>query len=404
MAVARLSALRSKDPSPAARREGGACIVDSDNRVVGIGYDGFPRGCSDDCLPWVSFSKDGGAAEARRGGGGREGEGGVGDGEDTSTEKEKDLSFLRTKEPYVVHAEVNAILNKCSADVAGCTMYSARFPSNECAKVIVQSRIREVVYWSDDSPLDDVRHRASRIIFGMAGVRLRQYRPTQGSLVLDFGPAPPAAVQAGVSAGPPAKAVDGERASGGGLPPDDRARFRDLLMSEAGYDPTEPPTVPKRSDYLPWDTYFMAISFLSAKRSKDPNTQVGACIVDSNRCIVGIGYNGFPRGCSDDLLPWARQGNSDLHKKYPYVCHAEVNAILNKGSADVKGATIYVALFPCNDCAKVIIQAGIKEVVYLNDQYHDTNQCRASRIMFQMAGVKLRQYSPADRNINLSFD
>ena len=105
------------------------------------------------------------------------------------------------------------------------------------------------------------------------------------------------------------------------------------------------------------------------------------------------------RGCSDECLPWSRKAKSELHKKYCYVAHAEVNAILNKCSADVRGATIYVALFPCNDCAKVIIQAGIREVVYLNDYYHDTDGCRASRIMFEMAGVKTRQYRPETRSI-----
>ena len=114
---------------------------------------------------------------------------------------------------------------------------------------------------------------------------------------------------------------------------------------------------------ISWDDYFMSVAFLSAMRSKDPSTQVGACIVNPihNR-IVGIGYNGFPRGCDDDELPWARTGE-ELETKYPYVCHAEVNAVLNKNSADVHGCTIYVGLFPCNECAKMIIQSGIKEVV-----------------------------------------
>jgi dCMP deaminase len=99
----------------------------------------------------------------------------------------------------------------------------------------------------------------------------------------------------------------------------------------------------------------MAIAFLSSLRSKDPNTQVGACIVNSDKRIVGIGYNGFPRGCSDDELPWARENEDPLQTKYPFVCHAEMNAILNKNSADVKGCTIYTALFPCNECTKLII-------------------------------------------------
>ncbi|XP_067578060.1 deoxycytidylate deaminase isoform X2 [Pseudorca crassidens] len=114
----------------------------------------------------------------------------------------------------------------------------------------------------------------------------------------------------------------------------------------------------KRDDYLEWPEYFMAVAFLSAQRSKDPNSQVGACIVNAENKIVGIGYNGMPNGCSDDLLPWRRTAESILDTKYPYVCHAELNAIMNKNSADVKGCTMYVALFPCNECAKLIIQAG----------------------------------------------
>jgi dCMP deaminase len=143
----------------------------------------------------------------------------------------------------------------------------------------------------------------------------------------------------------------------------------------------------KRANVVPWDDYFMAVAFLSAMRSKDPSTQVGACIVNPDKRIVGIGYNGFPRGCSDDELPWAREAVDELDTKYPYVCHAEVNAILNKNNAEIKGCSIYVALFPCNDCAKMIIQSGISEVVYLSDKYKDTNSMRASKRMMNMAGV-----------------
>ena len=110
----------------------------------------------------------------------------------------------------------------------------------------------------------------------------------------------------------------------------------------------------KRQDYISWDEYFMGVSLLAAKRSKDPNTQVGACIVDSNHVILSTGYNGFPLGCSDDELPWARTGEDT---KYPYVVHAELNAILNSGGKSLRDATIYVGLFPCNECAKTIISS-----------------------------------------------
>ncbi|KAE8901279.1 hypothetical protein PF005_g25883 [Phytophthora fragariae] len=152
--------------------------------------------------------------------------------------------------------------------------------------------------------------------------------------------------------------------------------------------------VEKRSDYLSWDDYFMSVAFLSAMRSKDPSTQVGACIVNPERKIVGIGYNGFPNGCGDDELPWARENetNSPLDTKYPYVCHAEMNAILNKNSTDVKGCTIYVALFPCNECAKLIIQSGISRVVYCSDKYNHDWKFVASRRLLDMAGVQYTQH------------
>lgn len=146
-----------------------------------------------------------------------------------------------------------------------------------------------------------------------------------------------------------------------------------------------------RTDNLNWDEYFMGIALLSAKRSKDPSTQVGACIVDPNNKVVSIGYNGMPRGVDDDKIPWGH--GEGLESKYLYVCHAEFNAILNTrdGSA-LNGCRIYVTLFPCNECAKAIIQTGIKEIVYLDDKYHDNIDASASRKLLDMAGVKYHQY------------
>ena len=158
----------------------------------------------------------------------------------------------------------------------------------------------------------------------------------------------------------------------------------------------------KREDYLTWDEYFMGIALLSAKRSKDPSTQVGACIVNSEKKIVGLGYNGFQIGCSDDSLPWEKNGDF-LETKYPYVCHAELNAILNS-TKNLNNCSIYVALFPCNECAKAIIQSGIREVVYLSDKYDKTPANIASKKMFQMSGVKLRQLVLEKKSIEISFD
>jgi len=157
----------------------------------------------------------------------------------------------------------------------------------------------------------------------------------------------------------------------------------------------------KREDYISWDEYFMSVAALSAMRSKDPNTQVGACIVNKDRKIVGTGYNGFPIGCSDDDLPWDRTGDT-LNTKYPYVCHAELNAILNSISRDLSGCTLYVVLFPCNECAKAIIQSGIRKVVYKEDKYADSDSVRASKRMLEAAGVTLTQVQ-FNRKIEVSI-
>lgn len=157
----------------------------------------------------------------------------------------------------------------------------------------------------------------------------------------------------------------------------------------------------KRSDYLSWDEYFMGLSLFSAMRSKDPNTQVGACIVSEDNKILSVGYNGMPIGCDDDAMPWGREGDF-LDTKYPFVAHAELNAILNRPTVSLKNARIYVSLFPCNECAKAIIQSGIKEVVYWHNKYKDTDGVKASEMMFRLAGVTLRQYTPSGREV--TFD
>ena len=159
----------------------------------------------------------------------------------------------------------------------------------------------------------------------------------------------------------------------------------------------------KRQDYISWDDYFMGVSLLAAGRSKDPGTQVGACIVDANNRILSTGYNGFPYGCSDDEYPWSREGETASDTKYPFVVHAELNAILNASGKSLAGARLYVGLFPCNECAKAIIQSGIREVIYLSDKYKDTPMTRASRRMLATAGVKLTQLVPDKEELTLSF-
>lgn len=157
----------------------------------------------------------------------------------------------------------------------------------------------------------------------------------------------------------------------------------------------------KRENYISWDEYFMGVCKLASMRSKDPNTQVGATIVDSSNHIISIGYNGFPVGCSDDEFPWDREGDSDYDTKYAYVCHAELNAILNAKSADLKGDKVFVTLFPCENCTKALIQKGISEIIYDDDKYHDTAGAMASRKMFDAAGIIYRKYNRSGKTLSI---
>lgn len=158
----------------------------------------------------------------------------------------------------------------------------------------------------------------------------------------------------------------------------------------------------KRKDYISWDEYFMGIAQLSAMRSKDPNTQVGACIVSKENKILSMGYNGFPKGCDDDEYPWNRDGDV-YDSKYAYVTHSELNAILNYRGGSLDGTKLYVTLFPCNECAKAIIQSGIRRIVYDSDKYETTPSVVASKKMLKAAGVVLQRYEHTNRRIELEL-
>ena len=160
--------------------------------------------------------------------------------------------------------------------------------------------------------------------------------------------------------------------------------------------------MPKREGYINWDEYFMGIALLSGERSKDPNSQVGACIVSQDNKILSMGYNGFPIGCSDDDVPWEREGNV-LDTKYPYVCHAELNAILNYTGTTLKGSKLYVTLFPCNECAKAVIQSGIMEIIYLEDKYSNTDSVIAAKKLFDVCKIKYTKYIPQGKKIELNL-
>ena len=158
----------------------------------------------------------------------------------------------------------------------------------------------------------------------------------------------------------------------------------------------------KRSNYIGWDAYFMGVAELSAKRSKDPNTQVGACIVSKDKKILSVGYNGAPNGYNDEILPWDREG-SFIDTKYAYVCHAELNAILNNKGSNLEGSTLYVDLFPCNECAKAIIQCGIKEIVYKSDKYKGSDNNLVSRKLLDECNIKYRKYEKENHLVELDL-
>ncbi|MBQ9730968.1 MAG: dCMP deaminase family protein [Bacilli bacterium] len=150
--------------------------------------------------------------------------------------------------------------------------------------------------------------------------------------------------------------------------------------------------------HISWDQYFMGVSKLSALRSKDPSTKVGACIVSPDNRIVGVGYNGMPYGTEDEVAPWGRVGGF-LETKYAFVVHAELNAILNS-TKELKGCRLYVSLFPCHECAKAIIQSGIREIIYEDDKYNGTESDIASKRMLDAAGVTYRKMEKVNVNLD----
>ena len=159
----------------------------------------------------------------------------------------------------------------------------------------------------------------------------------------------------------------------------------------------------KREDDISWDEYFMGVAYLAAERSKDPSTQVGACIVSQDNKILSMGYNGLPVGCSDDEFPWEKTDDTPDHSKYYYSTHSELNAILNYRGGSLEGTKLYVTLFPCNECAKAVIQSGIKEIIYAEDKYDNTPSVIASKRMLDAAGVKYHPYQFSGKKIELNL-
>ncbi len=391
LGIAVLSSQRSKDPDHAE----GACIADAANRIVAIGYSGFPRGCPDTIFPWKDFSED----------------------DEDNTVVDGAEKWLHSKRPYVCDAATNAVLNKGSQDLTGCRLYVTSFPTSDCVKVMIQSGIKELIILQknltvpeygqnavSDGESNDLMKRLSAtgtedqlaggVMLALADIKVRYYRPPIPSVMLDFD----------LEIIPPVT----PSSSGPNLPDQEEAQAASILKEETDYDALSIGlgNNGRSEKFLSWDDYFMSVALLTAKRSKDPSTQVGACIVDDQRRIVGLGYNGMPRGLSDDTMPWAKKNANPLFNKYKYVVHAEVNAILNSKasySSHVNGGTIYVSLFPCENCMKMIIQSGIKKIVYMKDIYHDTDGCRASRVMMRCAQIEVQQYHPTRSQTNVIF-
>ena len=394
LGIAVLSSQRSKDPDHAE----GACIADAANRIVAIGYSGFPRGCPDTIFPWTDFSEN--------------------DGTDEGNTNDTAEKWLHSKRPYVCDAATNAVLNKGSQDLTGCRLYVTSFPTSDCVKVMIQSGIKELIILQRDETVPGYGQNAvsdggsndlmsslsttgtedelaGGVMLALADIKVRYYRPPIPSVALKFD----------TEIASPSCSSD---SCGGRTPDQEEADAANILKEETEYDALSVGlgNNGRSENFLSWTDYFMSIALLTAKRSKDPNTQVGACIVDDQRRIVGLGYNGMPRGLSDDTMPWAKTNENPLFNKYKYVVHAEVNAILNSKasySSHVNGGTIYVSLFPCENCMKMIIQSGIKKIVYMKDTYHDTDGCRASRVMMRCANIEAEQYRPTSAQTNVIF-
>jgi len=395
LGIAVLSSQRSKDPDDAE----GACIADASNKIVAIGYSGLPRGCPDTIFPWKDFYQE--------------------EGEEEGDDKVGAENWLHSKRPYVCTAATNAVLNNGSQNLTGCRLYVTHYPTSDCVKVIIQSGIQELVILQKDETIPEHKQNpfsiddndltstasnvatedemAASIMLAISDISVRYYRPAVPTVVLDF--ETDLATPTVLPTTPTACTI---------VPTADEAEAARILKEETAYDALllGVDNSGRRKKYLSWDDYFMSVALLTAHRSKDPSTIVGACIVDGQRRIVGLGYNGMPRGLSDDIMPWSKHNSNPLFNKYKYVTHAEVNAILNSNGSygsKVSGGTLYVSLFPCENCTKMIIQSGIKKVVYLQDKYHNTDGCRASRAMMRCAKVEVQQYHPTVPQLDVNF-
>lgn len=255
------------------------------------------------------------------------------------------------------HAEVNAILNKNSADLNGCHIYVALFPCNGCAKMIIQSRIKKVIYYSDKYA-DKPPFLASKKLLDAAGVEYIQFTPTTLNSCIDL-------------------------------------NFIDI--NHIGkLELNEPSDVTK---HLCWTDYFMSVAVLASYRSRVHTNQIGACIISPENSIVGIGYFGLPIGCNYEDFSYSTEGDRDL-----YFCHAEMNAITNKNCESVRNCTMYVIQFPCCECAKILIQSGIKKICYLKEDTFESADSKAACRMFDAVGIEYVRHEMSTSKVVINFD
>jgi dCMP deaminase len=336
MNLACLTALRSRDPST----QVGACIINQERRIVGLGFNDFPRRFDGD------INKD----------------------FDLPLDRESADSALNTKNLYMCHAARHAILNKNSTNLRDCSLFATILPCNECFKLIAQSGIKKVYYLTDskDNWTNEFKEliKGSKVMSAICGIELIEYTIMKP---IDFG----------------------ERLT---IPINlvSSLKIPDELKN-IGFNPKY--QTKEQSAAFGEHQYYMSVAHLSGARSKDPNKQVGACIVDQNGKIISCGYNGFPNDAKDKF-PWNNPNGMNVNSKHMYVCHAELNAIVNKYDVDVAGCTLYVTLHPCYNCAQIIIQSQIKKVFYygIDGKKADKDEFKASKVLFAKYNIEFEKF------------
>ena len=356
MSMACLAALSSPDPSTKV----GACIANQDKRIVGIGFNDFPMKFYEN-----NFKKDFSFENFKK-----------------KYENSEEAKYICTKYPYICHAAENAILNKNSSNLKNCTLFTNILPCNECLKLIIQSGIKKVYYLtkkeSENKSIDEnwkESTKGSEVMSIICGVELIKYDKKLEDIKFE---------SRGIKITFDQDSFDEQNKM-------EKEDFKYPNFMKNFFTSSENESVKELKE----KDFFMFVAQLTSFRSKDPNKQVGACIVDKNGKIVSTGYNGFPNN-PDDKFPWEQQKIKNVNCKNMYVCHAELNAIVNKYDADISGCTIYQTLFPCVNCARLIIQSQIKEIFYyeFDEDKKKKPEFIASKELLEMYGISCKPFKP----------